>query len=293
MIFCMTVDDVCYEGYSSEAHLANLLHFFQELGIRSTLFTVPLAQGIPLGQRPGYVEVLKQAMKEGHEIAQHGLEHDRFEFGIPPSMIMGMAHEGPARERLARERAAIEVALGVPPIRERLVKGRRLLEEALEMDIVGFRAPCLAICENLFKALEAEGYLYDSSRHLQEAGWDILNGKEPLQPRPIKRAIYDSLQVPGRLRSFPLTTEYTWYLPRKNFGITLELARHDFMACAEAGIPFVTLSHVSPIQEGEDGSGFEFYRRLLDFARDETARRGEELLALTLADWARRLHAEG
>jgi peptidoglycan/xylan/chitin deacetylase (PgdA/CDA1 family) len=293
MIFCLTVDDVCYEGYSSEAHLVNLLHFFQELGVRSTFFTVPLAQGIPLGQRPGYVEILKQAREEGHEVAHHGLEHDRFEFGIPPPMIMGMAHEGPARERLSRERDAIEAALEVPPIRERLVKGRRLLENALEMDIVGFRAPCLAICDNLFKALDAEGYLYDSSRHLEEAGWDILNEKKPLQPRPITREIYDSLQYPGKLRSFPLTTEYTWYLPWKSFEVTLDLAKHDFMASMEAGIPFVTLSHVSPIQEGEGGSGFEFYRRLLDFARGQAAKRGETLLALTLADVARNHQAQG
>jgi peptidoglycan/xylan/chitin deacetylase (PgdA/CDA1 family) len=291
MIFCITVDDVCYEGYSSETHVANLLRFFQEIDVRATFFTVPLAQGIPLGQRHGYVDVLKQAVLEGHEIAQHGLEHDRFEFGIPPQMIMGMAHEGPARERLARERDAIEAALGVPAIRERLVKGRCLLEDALEMGIVGFRAPCLAICDNLFKALDAEGYFYDSSRHLQEAGWDILNEKKTVQPRPITREIYDSLQYPGWLRSFPLTTEYTWYLPWKNFEITLDLAKHDFMACVEAGIPFVPISHVSPIQEGEDGSGFEFYRRLVDFAREQTAKRGEGLLTLTLADAARKLHA--
>ena len=300
MIFCLTVDDVCYEGYSSEAHVANLLRFFREVGVRSTFFTVPLAQGIPVAERPRYIEILKQAVSEGHEVAQHGLEHDRFECGIPPRMIMAMPHEGPARERLARERDAIEAALEVPPIRERLQRGRRILEDALEMEIVGFRAPCLSICDNLFHALEEEGYLYDSSRHLQEAGWDILNGKRPVEPRPITREIYDSLQYPGKLRAFPLTTEYTWYLPRQNFELTLDLAKHDFMACMAAGIPFVTLSHVSPIQEGEDDSGFEFYRRLLAFAREQAADRGQELEALTLAaasasdrEWRQRGKARG
>ena len=289
MIFCLTVDDVSYEGYSSEAHVANLLRFLRELGIRSTFFTVPLVQGVPLGQRPGYIEILKQAMAEGHEVAQHGLEHDRFEFGIPPQMIMGMAHEGPARERLARERNAIEAALGIAPIRERLVRGHRILEDAIQTKIVGFRSPCLATCDNLFHALEAEGYLYDSSRHLQEAGWDILNGKMPIEPRPITRELYDSAQYPGRLRSLPLTTDYTWYLPWKNFEITLDLAKHDFMACMEAGIPFVTLSHVSPIQEGEDGSGFEFYRRLLAFSREQADKHGDELITPTLADVSAKL----
>ncbi len=36
MIFCATVDDVCYEGYSSEAHLASLLRFFAEQHVRAT-----------------------------------------------------------------------------------------------------------------------------------------------------------------------------------------------------------------------------------------------------------------
>ncbi|MCW5977930.1 MAG: polysaccharide deacetylase family protein [Bryobacteraceae bacterium] len=283
MIFCATVDDVCYEGYSTEAHLTNLLALFQELGLPATLFTVPLAQGIPLGERSGYVDILKQAASGGHEVAQHGLEHDRFECGVPPRMIMDLPHEGPARERLARERDAIEAALTTPAIRQRLAQGRRIIEDALEIRIAGFRAPCLSICDNLFHALDQEGYLYDSSRHLQEAGWDLLNGVRPAIPRPITREIYDRLQYPGRLRTLPLTAEYTWYLTWENFDVTMDLAQHDFRACLDAGIPFVPICHVSPIQQGEDECGFEFYRRLADFARAEAGRRGEDLEALTLA----------
>lgn len=287
MIFCLTVDDVCYEGYSSETHVANLLDFFGELGIRATFFTVPLAQGIPVGQRPGYVEILKRAVNEGHEIGQHGLEHDRFEVGIPPPMIMEMPHEGPARERLANEREAIEASLEIGPIRERLATGRRILEDGLGLEILGFRAPCLAICDNLFHALEGEGYRYDSSRHLQETGWDILNDKEEIEPRPITRDDYETVRYPGKLLTFPLTTEYTWYLPWKRFDITMDLAKHDFLACMRADIPFVTVSHVSPIQEGEEDSGFEFYRRLLDFAQEQTAASGKELQAITLGELSR------
>jgi len=228
-------------------------------------------------------------MAEGHEVAQHGLEHDRFEFGIPPSMILELPHEGQARERLARERIAIEAALEVGPIRRRLACGRQILQDALQKEMVGFRAPCLAICGNLFQALEAERYAYDSSRHFQEAGWDILNGKEPIEPRPVTRKIFDGFQYSPRIRSLPLTTDYTWYLPRKNFAVTLNLAKHDFMACLDADIPFVTLSHVSPIQEGEGDSGFEFYRQLVAFSREQAAHRGEELMLPPLAEASSRL----
>ena len=77
VILCATVDDVCWEGegegYSSEKHLASLLRFFQELKVRATFTVVPRADGIPLGNRPGYVQLLKQAMAEGH--AEIGRAH--------------------------------------------------------------------------------------------------------------------------------------------------------------------------------------------------------------------------
>jgi hypothetical protein len=199
-----------------------------------------------------------------------------------------MPHEGPARNRLASQRDAIETSLGTDRIRTRLVKGRTILEEASDAEIVGFRAPCLATCSNLFRALDTEGYLYDSSQHLQEAGWDILNEKEPLEFRAISREDFRKAQYPGRLLSFPLTTEYTWYLRWDKFDITLELAKHDFLSCMQAGIPFVTLSHVSPIQEGEEDAGFEFYRRLLLFARERAEASGRQLQLTTLSNLSRR-----
>jgi peptidoglycan/xylan/chitin deacetylase (PgdA/CDA1 family) len=233
MNFCLTVDDVGYEGFSTEAHFANLLDTFQQMEIRATFFTVPIDRGVPINQRKGYVALLRRAVEDGHEIAQHGLEHDRFEVGIPPSMIMEMPSEGPARKRLANERDAIEASLQIDGIRARLRRGRQILEEAVDTKIVGFRAPCLATCTNLFYALDAEGYRYDSSLHLQEAGWDILNEKDPLEFRTISRYEYQSKQHPGKLLSFPLTTEYTWYLPWKRFDITFDLAKHDFLSCMQ------------------------------------------------------------
>jgi hypothetical protein len=232
------------------------------------------------------VELLRQAAAEGHAIGQHGLEHDRFETGIPPRMILDLPHEGPARERLAKQRPAIEAGLQVDSLRERLATGRRILEDALGFEVAGFRAPCLSICDNLFDALEAEGFRYDSSRHFQDAGWDILNGKDPIVPLPITRERFDASQYPGRIRTLPLTAEYTWYLTRDKFDITMDLAHHDFTACLDAGIPFVPVCHVSPVQQGEPGCGFEFYRRLLAFARDQAAARGEVLETPNLQETA-------
>lgn len=285
MFFCFTADDVGYEGFSSEAHLTHLLDFLREQKVRGTFFPVPLAQKIPFGKKTGYVRILKETLTQGHEVAQHGIEHDRFEVGIPPRMVLDLPHEGPARERLQRERAAIEASLEVEPIRQRLAMGRKILEDALSIPMVGFRAPCLQICDNLFRALEAEGYRYDSSHYLQLAGWDLLNEKENPKLASISRQTFEQFQRYGKLRILPLTTEYTWYLTRKTFDRTLELARHDFCACLEAGIPFVPLAHVSPIQEGDHPDcGFELYRQLFAFARETCDARGEPLLFAPLAE---------
>src|SRR6185312_17376203 len=143
MIFCLTVDDVCLDGYSSEEHMEALLRFFASEGIRSTFFVVPRAQGVPLQERPGYIKLLNEAVAQGHALGQHGLEHDRFETGIPPQLILELPHESAARERLATVRVAIEEDLKIPKLRERLGQGRRILEDALECEITGFRAPCL------------------------------------------------------------------------------------------------------------------------------------------------------
>jgi peptidoglycan/xylan/chitin deacetylase (PgdA/CDA1 family) len=281
MIFCVTVDDVCLDGYSTEGHMQTLLRFFESEGVKATFFVVPRAGGIPLEERTGYVELLKQALAQGHALGQHGLEHDRFETGIPPRMILELPHEGPARERLAKEHAKIQDNLEVPALRKRLAQGRRMLEDALGSEIAGFRAPCLSVCDNLFAALDAEGFQYDSSQYLQEAGWDLISGK-PLNPRPIARKNFLQSQYAGKMRSLALTTEYTWYLQHEKFDLTMALARHDFTSCLRADIPFITVAHVSPLNQCEDGCGFDLYRRLLDYARGQAAATGEQLEVINL-----------
>lgn len=290
MIFCLTVDDVCLEGYSTVEHTNALMRFFASQGIHGTFFVVPRAEGIPLTERSEYTVVLEEATAEGHEVAQHGLEHDRFETGIPPRMILDLPHEQPARERLAKDRASIDKNLELPALRGRMAEGRRILEDALGIGVAGFRAPCLSVCDNLFTALDQEGFRYDSSRSLQENGWDLLQGK-PLAPQPITRASFESSLYPGKMRTLPLTTEYTWYLQRKQFDDTMALARHDFSACLRAGIPFTTVAHVSPINECQDGCGWDLYRRLIDYAREQSAAVGDELQLLTLSETCERFFA--
>jgi peptidoglycan/xylan/chitin deacetylase (PgdA/CDA1 family) len=283
--YCFTVDDVGMEGYSSQPHLENVLRFCDQQGIQATLFVVPR----PLGKefdRDTYTKLLAQALSAGHAVAQHGLEHGRFDLGIPPKMVLDLPHEGPAREYLASHRDQIEQALSLEKIRAQLRKGREILEDVIGQAVEGFRAPCLSVCDNLFTALEAEGYRYDSSTFFQKAAWDLINGEQDPVIHAITRQAFDAHQSPGRVRQFPLTGEYTWYLKRDRFAAFLSLAKHDFEACLHAGIPFVPICHVSPVQEGEGDCGFALHRELLAHARQTAAQQGKRLVAVTLAEAA-------
>lgn len=261
-LWSFTVDDIGFDGYSTEKQLNNILDFCDEHKIKSTLFVVPVSDDKRINMRSGYIMILRDAIKRGHEVAQHGIEHDRFEIGIPPEMIMMLPHEGLARKFLTENRDKLATEHTVEKIRKKLRLGRDILEDAIGEPVQGFRSPALQSCENMFIALAEEGYKYDSSTYLQKTGWDLLNGIEN-EPQKITLDRFNSLQKSPVMKEFPLTTDYTWYLKKENFDKALNLAIHDYYACMAAQIPYVSLCHVSPIHEGDDEFGFELYSRLL------------------------------
>jgi hypothetical protein len=287
-----SVDDIGMDGYSTESHLNSILEFCDTHKVKATLFAVPLYDGKRLDRRPEYVLILRAAIKAGHEVAQHGLTHDRFEIGIPPDMIMMLPHEGPARKYLAENREKIVASHTVENIRKTLSTGRKILEDAIGCAIKGFRCPALQSCPNTFIALEEEGYLYDSSTILQKSAWDILNGIDSA-PQEISRESFEQQKKSNVMHELPLTAEYTWYLKKDKFETFCNLAVHDFDACMKAGIPFVNLCHVSPILEGEDDLGFELYRRLFKHARDFEQTSGTVVQNLTLSELARKFFRPG
>lgn len=286
-----TVDDIGLDGYSTEKHLNNLLDFLDANEISATLFAVPEVEGKKMSARRGYAAILRDAIRRGHEVAQHGgLTHDRFEIGIPPEMILSLPHEGLARRFLAQNRENLKEEHTVKNIRGKLREGRRIIEDTIGTRVNGFRSPALQSCDNMFVALAEEAYAYDSSIWLQKAGWDILNNLEYV-PQEINRDIFDRRQKAGLLE-LPLTTEYTWYLERENFDKASKLAAHDFDRCMDSGVPFVNICHVSPIQEGKDPDlGLELYRKLIEHSKTAAGKKQYTLEAITLTDIAGRISA--
>jgi hypothetical protein len=286
VVYCFTVDDVAMDGYSSETHLANVLEFCDEEQINATFFVVPRFNGKPLQRGGEYSTLFAEALAAGHALGQHGLDHDRFQLGIPPKMVLDLPHEGPARAHFAQHRDEIERSLTLDNLRARLREGRTIMEDAIGQPVEGFRAPCLSTCDNLFKALEVEGYAYDSSQCFQKGAWDLINEKENPVICPITRGLFDAYQTGGRMRTFPLSAEYAWYLTRNKYQAFLDLAKHDLDACMAESIPFVPVCHVSPVQEGEGTCGFDLHRELLAYARERAAQEGRRFVTATLAEAA-------
>ena len=281
--FCVSVDDIGLPGYSSPEHLKRLLDFWDEQGLKGTLFVVPRCDGKEIGQMKEYVELLYYALENGHEIAQHGLDHTRFQTGIPPKMVLDLPHEGPAREYLSKNRSQIESLLSMENLRKVLGDGRDILESIIHKPIHGFRAPCLSTCPNLFKALKTEGYTYDSSCVFQESAWKmIVEPEKSFEPCPINKSLFDAFQISGNIQILPISAEYTWYLKQKNFETFLNLAKHDLDCCFAEKIPFVSLCHVSPIQEGDTDIGFKLYRELISYARNRAEKQGVSFVAKSL-----------
>ncbi|MBS1370330.1 MAG: DUF2334 domain-containing protein [Lentisphaeria bacterium] len=284
MHLAFSIDDVALAGWSRPDKLQRLLELLNEWGLRVTLFTVPLDEesGRRFDELPGgYAAILKEAHRSGHDVAQHGLRHNRFEFGIPPAMVLDLPHEA-ANKRYAREnREKLAREQRCENLRPRLRQGREILEQALGFAVDGFRAPALQQSPGMFEALAAEQYRFDSSTYLQETGWDYISGRLEVPPRTIDRQRRQELCSLCAIPEFPLTTDYTWFLTREKFASTLELARHDFRACLRNGLPFVSLCHIDPVWEGE---GIRFWREFLPWAADEAAGSGFTLKYSTLKE---------
>lgn len=110
-----------------EEGTSKLLQIFDENEIKATFFT-------PAEVAVNRKELIRKIHRAGHEIACHGLSHEKNEY-------LGT--------RLDQE--------------QNIKRATRILREIINSRPLGFRAPCLRINKITFEILEKHGYLYDSS----------------------------------------------------------------------------------------------------------------------------------
>lgn len=125
--FYLINHDPSEEDFQIEQGINNLLDLFSEFEVRATFF-VP---GEIVEEHSQTIKFLKQ---RGHEVACHGMTHEKNECLLP----------------LNQQKASIKEAT-------------ELLQKEVGCKPQGFRAPCLRSNRETVRILEHLGYVYDSS----------------------------------------------------------------------------------------------------------------------------------
>ena len=220
----------------------------------------------PWTKSPNGFDLLQRALDAGHELQHHGYNHDScFEFGIPPYFMLDIlppeiqAAYSQTPEQFTRHH-------GYDTLVDKLLQGREILSRIFGYVPRGFRAPCLAMCDNSYRALHDLEFQWSSNQVVNPMGWRYINRDydrgEPWQPDVPPRPY----PYHGGVTEAPMHSEYTWYLEPGDVDRHFELAKADFDRARGRGDPFVVLSHYYAMT-GQWRNGLEVYRRLFAHAR--------------------------
>lgn len=262
-LFAFTNDDA---GMQDPERFAELLDFLDEQAIPATFFVVPHGNGRPLDQKPEWTGLLQRALDAGHDLEHHGFDHGScFEFGIPPGFMLDIL---PPETQAAYAQTPDQFTQhhGYAFLRDKLDQGREILSRAFGYVPRGFRAPCLAMCDNSYRALADLDFEWSSNQVVNPMGWRYINRDydrgEPWQrevpPRPFRA---------NGLVEAPMLSEYTWYLQPDDVDRHYALIQSDFDRTRAEGGAFVVLSHYYAMT-GQWAAGLEVYRRLFAHARE-------------------------
>jgi peptidoglycan/xylan/chitin deacetylase (PgdA/CDA1 family) len=261
-LFAFTNDDA---GGANPHLFRELLDFLAAQKVPATFFVVPMSGGKPLDEKPEWLDLLQRARSEGHELQLHAFDHgSTFEFGVPPDFMLDIIPD--AKARWQREPEVVQAEHTLANMSDKITRGKEIFARALGYEPVGFRGPCLSMCDATYQALADHGFRWSSNLVVNPMGWRYINrdydAGEPWQP--------DVPPHPFRYKSglieVPMISEYTWYLKDEDVERHYGLIRDDFDRVRRAGGAFVTLSHYYAMT-GEWRAGQRVYARLLDYAR--------------------------
>lgn len=261
-LFVLTNDD---PGGQEPELFAELLDFLREQAVPATFFVIPNAGGESLEHKPRWVELLHRALDEGHELQHHGYVHTAFEFGVPPPFMLDIMPESKAQWQ--RDPAPFTAQHTQAILTDKLAKGREIFQKTLGYAPQGFRAPCVAICDNMYTALHALDFQWSSNLVVNPMGWRYINrhydAGEPWQSTFVPRPYHHASGV----IEAPVHSEYTWYLTEAEIDRHFALAKADFDRARQAGDPFVAMSHYYAMT-GPWSAGLRVYERLFAYARE-------------------------
>jgi peptidoglycan/xylan/chitin deacetylase (PgdA/CDA1 family) len=263
-LFAFSNDDA---GIQEPELFADLLDFLDEEQVPATFFVVPHAEDRPLDQKPEWVGLIQRALDAGHDLQHHGFNHAScFEFGIPPFFMLDILPPE-VQAAYAQRPEQFTQPHSYPALRDKLEQGREILTRLFGYVPRGFRAPCLAMCDNTHAARHDLDFQWTSNQVVNPMGWYYINRDyargEPWQPSVPPHPY--TLHSP--LIEAPILSEYTWYLTSDDVDRQFALIQADFDRTRAAGGAFVVLSHYYAMT-GRWAAGLEVYRRLFAYARE-------------------------
>lgn len=253
-------------GMQEPELFAELLDFLDEQKVPATFFVVPHGGDKPLDQKPEWHGLLQRALDAGHDLEHHGFDHSScFEFGIPPYFMLDiLAPEVQAAYTQTPEQFTRHH--GYDLLVDKLLRGREILSRILGHTPRGFRAPCLAMCDNSYRALHDLDFVWSSNEVVNPMGWRYINRDyergEPWQPTVPPHPYRHHCVIEA-----PMHSEYTWYLEPGDVDRHFALIKADFDRTRVEGGAFVVLSHYYAMT-GKWATGQEVYRRLFAHARN-------------------------
>lgn len=193
-----------------ESGLDSCLQFLATEGLKATLFVI--ARDL---ENPAKLALLQRAVDEGHEIASHSLTH--------PNLYSCSPDEKKAE----------------------IFESKRLIEETLDCEVRGFRAPSYSIDRETFQLVCDAGYDYDSSVFPDSTFARKLRIPAVL-PQPFKPLLDEEtmeLPMPAyKPGPFPFHPSYSQVLGRWYFDWRLRAFR-------KTGAPLILLFHLADFAE--------------------------------------------
>lgn len=278
--FVWTNDDITLgQSQSMERQLA----FLQKHGIKGSFMVVPRPQAgrAFIGQDAPLVAMLKDAVKDGHEIHQHSVTHVCIENGTADMRMYDLMGD---RDRLeySTQRFLFEKLWELPNIQAHIDWGRQAWVEAFGAPSLGYRPGCGAFCANMYTALNNLGFSWCSARLVSMTGWMWASGKYDYPVR------FDGPAKPfwqDKVLEIPILDDVAFRIPEAKIHDMAELGWKMWEMCVQRNDPFVLVSHPFAL-EHQEGTGYAIHDKLLPRILDSGLAE-----PMTMNDYYRRVKA--
>ena len=255
--FIWTNDDI---ANGRRDMLARMLDFLAGFDIKGTFFVIPRRYPAlrPLTDDPALVELLVQAMRNGHEAHQHSTTHHCEENGTADLRMYDLMGNA-AKAYHAAHRLPLERIWELDAIQAQIDWGRQAWIDAFGAASSGFRPGCGAFCGNMYRALKNLGFKWVSSRLVSFSGWRWSAGDFDF---PVSwEASGRPSEIEGILE-IPLLDDVAFRIPPSRIEQSVELGWRHWLKCVEEGWPYVLVSHPQMLEHDED-VGYRIHEQLL------------------------------